>query len=92
MELSHYVREIFPFKSLIKKVIDNLGIDHDNMKFLSSFTLYKNNGEFIAVGERPRMTPTSNHIAVKNDFFWKHIGKEFVIPKIETGPNVTELV
>ena len=32
----------------------------------------------------PRMTPTSNHIAVKYHWFRQHVGKEFVIRKIES--------
>ena len=31
---SHSVRALLPLKSLIKEVIDNLGIDSDNMKFV----------------------------------------------------------
>ena len=32
--LSHSVRALLPLKSLIKEVIDNLGIDSDNLKFV----------------------------------------------------------
>ena len=32
----------------------------------------------------PRMTPTSKHISVKYHWFRQHIGKEFVIQKIES--------
>ena len=34
--LSHSVRALIPLKSLIKEVIDNLGIDSKNLKFVSS--------------------------------------------------------
>ena len=38
--LSHSVRALIPFKSLIKEVIDNVGIDSENLKFVSSSTIY----------------------------------------------------
>ena len=36
--LSHYVRELLPLKSLIKEVIENLGIDSEKLNFVSSST------------------------------------------------------
>ena len=41
--LSHFVRALLPLKILIKEIIDNLGIDCDNLKFVSSFTVYEEN-------------------------------------------------
>ena len=38
--LYHYVRALLPLKSLIKEVIDNLGIDSEKLKFLSNSTIY----------------------------------------------------
>ena len=38
--LSHSVRALLPLKILIKEVIDNLVIDSDNLKFVSSSTIY----------------------------------------------------
>ena len=35
MELSHFIGALLPLKSLIKEVIDNLGIDNENLKFMS---------------------------------------------------------
>ena len=63
--LSHYVRALFPLKSIIKEVIDNLGIDCENLKFVSSSTVYEDNKGVIVVATSPRMTPSSKHIAVK---------------------------
>ena len=40
MALSHYVRVLLPLKILIKEVIDNLGVDSENLKFVSSSTIY----------------------------------------------------
>ena len=37
----HYVRASLPLKSIIKEVIDNLGIDSDNMKFVLSSIIYE---------------------------------------------------
>ena len=71
-------------KSLIKEVIDNLGIDIKKLKFVSSSTVYEENNGSIAVATSPRMTPTSKQISVKYNWFRQHVGKEFVIWKIES--------
>ena len=84
MTLSHSVRALISLKSLIKEVIDNLGIDSENLKFVSSSTIYEGNNGAIVVAKSPRMTPTSKHIAVKYHWFRQHVGKEFVIRKIES--------
>ena len=63
--LSHSVRELLSLKSLIKEVIDNLGIDCENLKFMSSSNIYEENNGAIFVATSPRMTPSSKHIAVK---------------------------
>ena len=73
--LSHYVRELLPLKILIKEVIDNLGIDSENLKFVSRSTIYKENNGSIVVTINPRMTPTSKHISVKYNWFRQHVGK-----------------
>ena len=72
MALSHSVRALLPLKSLIKEVIDNLGIDSENLKFVSSATVYEDNNGAIVVATSPMMTPTSNHISVKYHWFRKH--------------------
>ena len=82
--LSHSIRALLPLKSLIKKVIDNLGIDCENLKFVSSSTVYEDNNEAIVVATSPRMTPTSKHIVINYHWFRQHVGKEFVIQKIES--------
>ena len=56
--LSHSVRELIPLKSFIKEVIDNLGIDSDNLKFVSSSTIYEENNGALVVATSPRMNPT----------------------------------
>ena len=81
--LSHSVRALLPLKSLIKEIIDNLVIDSDNLKFVSSSTIYEDNNLAIVVATSPRMTPTSKHIAVKYHWFRHHVGTEFFIRKIE---------
>ena len=63
--LSHHVRALLPSKSLIKEVIDNLGIDCEILKFVSNSTIYEDNNGAIVVATSPRINPTSNHIAVK---------------------------
>ena len=66
VELSHSVRALLPLKSLIKEVIDNLGIDGKNLMFVSSSTIYEDNNGAIVVTTSPRMTPTSNHKFLSN--------------------------
>ena len=70
-------------KFITKEVIGNLGIDSENMKFVSSPTVYEDNNGTIVVATSPIMTPTSNHIAFKYHWFSQLVGKEFVIWKIE---------
>ena len=77
--LSHSVRALLPLKSIIKEVIDNLGIDSDQLKFLSRSTVYKDNNGAIVVAKIPRMTSTSKNIAFKYHWFKKYVGKEFLI-------------
>ena len=84
MALSHSVRALLPLKILIKAVIDNLGIYSEKLNFVSISTIYEDNNGAIVVETIPRMTPTSNHIAVKYHRFRQHVGKEFVIRKIES--------
>ena len=56
--LSHSVRPLLPLESLIKEVIDNLGIDSENLKFVSSCTIYKDNNGAIVVATSQSMTHT----------------------------------
>ena len=84
MALSHSIRALVPLKNIIKKVIYNLGIDSEKLKFMSSSTIYEDNNGAIVVATSPRMTPTSKHIAVKYHWFRQHVGKEFVIRKIDS--------
>ena len=82
--MSHSVRTLLPLKSPIIEVIGNLGIDSDNLKFVSSSTIYKDNNGAIVVATSPKMTNTPKHIAVKYHWFRQNVGKEFVIWKIES--------
>ena len=79
-------------KSLIKEVIDNLGIDCENLKFVSSYTIYEYNNGAIVVATSPRMTPTSKHIAVNYKWFRQHVGKEFVIWKIKSENQKADIL
>ena len=84
MALSHSVKALIPVKSLINEEIDNMGIDGENLKFVSRSTVYEDNNGSIVVATSPRMTPSSKHIAVKYHWFRQKIGIEFVIRKIES--------
>ena len=65
MALFHSVRALITLKSIIKEVIDNLGIDSKKLKFVSSSTVYEYNKGAIFVATSPMMNPKSNHITVK---------------------------
>ena len=84
MALSHSIRALLPLKSLVKEVIDNLVIDSEKLKFVSSSTIYEENNGSIAVVTSPRMNPTSKHIAAKYHCFRQHVGKSFLIWKMES--------
>ena len=71
-------------KNLIKEVIDNLVIDSESLKFVSSSTIYEDNIGAMVLATSPRMTTTSKHIAVNYNWFRHHVGKEFIIRKIES--------
>ena len=91
MTFSHSVRELLPLKSLIKELIDNLGIDSEKRKFVSRSTIYKESNQSILVSTSSRMTPTSRHIAVKYHLFRQHVGKEFAIRNIESENQNTDV-
>ena len=84
MALSHSIRALIPLKSLIKEVIENLGIDTKKLKFVSSSTIYEDNNGVIVVATSSRMTPTSKQIVVNYHWFRQHVGKEVLIWKIES--------
>ena len=66
--LYHSVRALLSLRSLIKDVIDNLGIDSEKLECLSSSTIYEYNNGDIVVATSTSMTPTSKHISVKYDW------------------------
>ena len=82
--LSHSIRALLSLKSLIKELIDNLGIDSEKLHFFSSSTIYEDNNGSIVVATSARMAPTSKHIAVKYHWIRQHAGKKFLIRKIES--------
>ena len=82
--MSHSVRALLPLKSFIKEVIYNLGIDSENMKFVSSSTIYEDNNGAIVVAKMTGIIPTPKHIAVKYHWFRQHFGKDSMIRKIKS--------
>ena len=84
MALSYSARSLLPLKNLIKEVIGNLLIDGENLKFVSSYTVYEENNGSIYVATITSMTPTSKHTAAKYHWFRQHVGKEFVIRKFKS--------
>ena len=91
MVLSHSIRALLPLKSLIKEVIDNMGIDNEKLKFVSSSNVYEENIGDIVLATSPRMTPTSNHIDVKYHWFRQHVREEFLIRKIESENHKADI-
>ena len=75
MEFSHSGRELIPLKSLIKEVIDRLGIDSEKLKFASSYTAYEDNNGTIFVTTNTSMTPTAKQISIKYHWYSQHVGK-----------------
>ena len=75
MALSHSIRALLSLKGIIKEVIDNLRIDSEKLKFVSSSTIYEENNGAIAVATSSRMTPKSKQIAFKYHWFRQHVGK-----------------
>ena len=84
MVLFHSIRALLPLKSLIKEVVENLGIDSEKLKFLSGSIFYEDNNGAIIVATSQRITTISKHIAVKYHRFRQHVRKDFVIRKIES--------
>ena len=66
VSLSQYVRNLLPLKILFKEVAGNLGMNSDNLEFVSSSTVYDDTGGAIFLAISPSMGPTSNHIYFKN--------------------------
>ena len=58
MSLSHSIRDLPPLNSIIKEVIDNLVMDINNLKLLSSSTVYEYNNGVIVVTTSPSINPT----------------------------------
>ena len=82
--LSRYGRALIPLKTLIKEVIDTLGIDSEKLEFLLSSNVYEDNNGAIVVATILRMTPTSRQISVKYHWFSQHVGNGFFIREIES--------
>ena len=75
MALSHSVRSLLPLKSLIKEVIENLGIDSEELKFVSSSTVYEKNNGSIVVVTSLIITHTTKHIYIIYNRFRQRVGK-----------------
>ena len=91
MVLSRSVIVLLPLKSLIKEVIDKLGIYSEKLKLVSRSTVYEDNNRAIFLATSPRITPTSKLISVKYHWFRQHVGKEFLIRKIESESQKADI-
>ena len=84
MALYKSIRELFTLKSIIKEVIERLGIDSEKQKLVSSSTVYDDNNGAIVLAKITRMNPTSKQISINYLWFGQHVGKEFVTRKIDS--------
>ena len=73
-------------------MIDNLVIDSEKLKFLSSSTVYNDNNGSIVVEKIPIINSASKHIYVKYHWFMQHVGKEFVIRKIDSENKKADIL
>ena len=64
-ELYHSGIYLLTLKSIIKEVIDNLGMDSDKLKFLKRYSVYEDNSDVIVVATSLSMTPISNTISFR---------------------------
>ena len=58
---------------------------------MSRSTVYEENNGAIVVAIIPRMTSTSKHNDVKYQWFRHHVGKEFMIQKIESENQKSDI-
>ena len=58
---------------------------------MSSPTIYEDNNGAIVLATSPRMTPRSKYIAIKYHWFSQHVGKEFLVRKIESKNQKAEM-
>ena len=65
MPFYHSLKDVLPSNIHIKEVIENLGVDSDNLKFVPSSTVYEDNNGAIVVATSQSMDTKSNHISVK---------------------------
>ena len=79
-------------KSINKEMIENLGIYSEKLKFVSSYNVYEDNKGFIFLVTITSMTLTSKHIAFKYHWLRQHIRKEFVIRKIESENQNSDIL
>ena len=63
--LLYYFRDFLSFKSLIKEVVDNMGMNSENMKYVSGYTFYEDNNCSIVVASNPGINPASKHIYIE---------------------------
>ena len=64
-------------------MIDNLVIDNENLKFVSSSTLYEDNNGAIILAISTRINPKPKHNDIKYKCLGYHVGNEYLIWKIE---------
>ena len=58
---------------------------------MSSSTIYEDNNGAIVVATSLSMTPSSKHIAVRYHWFRQNVGKKFVIWKIESENQKSDI-
>ena len=59
-------------------MVDNLGINSENLSFFSSSTVYKDNNGAIVVATSTSKNPTSKQIDIKYNKFTQNTGNNFL--------------
>ena len=69
-----------------------MGLDSGKLKFNSKFTVFEDNNGAIKVASCPKLTPTSNFIAVKYHWFRQHVESgEVEIVKVESSSQIADI-
>ena len=90
--LSQSLRDLLPFKELVKEMTQALGMDVTKLKFVSKSTVYEDNAGAIVVATSPCLTPTSKHIAVKYHWFRQHVDSgEISIVKVSSQEQEADM-
>ena len=76
---------------MIKEVVEKLGMDSENIKFVSIYNVYEGNNGAIVATTSLRINPTQKKIYNKYHLLRNHAGKESVIINIESKDQKSDI-